>query len=250
MRRRVLSVIGILIISVLVFSIQTIAKSGLFNLAAEYADIKIYYDKKEFIPRNVNGTYVEPFIIEGTTYVPIRAVSQLFNNRVDWDGNTHSVLIAHGDGFYDEVIEKLKPGVIYNYCDIDDDNVDELIVYDYKTYEIYARIKDASGKEQLVKSVMPEEGELEEGQNLTRDGFAICVEKIGQKTVTAYYKYGHGEFGKIASRTYDNENIAEYIIGNKVVSYNDFTLFESGLQANKGRPISTINGWKWSPATK
>ncbi len=46
---------------------------------------------------NVNGTRVYPLSYEGTTYLPVRSISSLFNSRIKWDGQTNSVTIGEGD---------------------------------------------------------------------------------------------------------------------------------------------------------
>ncbi len=44
-----------------------------------------------------NGTLVnmdvQPLIINGTTYVPVRALSDIFDKEVGWNGNTHTVIL-------------------------------------------------------------------------------------------------------------------------------------------------------------
>ena len=55
--------------------------------------INLYLDDKGFVPRDVNGNEVTPFIYEGTTYVPIRAIAELFNANISWDNKTNTVSI-------------------------------------------------------------------------------------------------------------------------------------------------------------
>ena len=56
--------------------------------------INLYLNDKGFIPKDVNGNETYPFISEGTTYVPIRAIAELFNASVRWDASSNTVLIA------------------------------------------------------------------------------------------------------------------------------------------------------------
>lgn len=56
--------------------------------------VNLYLNDKGFIPRDVNGNETYPFISEGTTYVPIRAIAELFNASVRWDASSNTVLIA------------------------------------------------------------------------------------------------------------------------------------------------------------
>lgn len=63
-------------------------------IRATYNNIKIYVDGKEIQPKDANGKKVEPFISDGTTYLPIRAISQALGKSVDWDGKSYSVYVG------------------------------------------------------------------------------------------------------------------------------------------------------------
>lgn len=59
-----------------------------------YKDIKIYINQKLIEPKDANGNIAEPFIIDGTTYLPVRAVAEAFNKNVDWKDETKTVIIS------------------------------------------------------------------------------------------------------------------------------------------------------------
>ena len=59
------------------------------NIEAVYNDIKIIVHGKTATPSNG-----EPFIYDGTTYLPVRAVAEALGEVVDWDGNTNTVYIG------------------------------------------------------------------------------------------------------------------------------------------------------------
>jgi hypothetical protein len=48
---------------------------------------------QEVTPRDVQGNVVEPFIFEGTTFLPVRAVAEALGQEVNWDGATNTVYI-------------------------------------------------------------------------------------------------------------------------------------------------------------
>jgi hypothetical protein len=48
-------------------------------------------------PKDANGKVVEPFISDGTTYLPVRAVCQALGKDIIWDGDTNSVYIGKKD---------------------------------------------------------------------------------------------------------------------------------------------------------
>lgn len=64
------------------------------TIQVHYNGIKIYVNEKLISPKDGNGKSVEPFIYEGTTYLPVRAVSEALGKDVRWDGNTNSVYIG------------------------------------------------------------------------------------------------------------------------------------------------------------
>jgi len=59
-----------------------------------YNDIKIRIDGEAITPKDVNGNSVEPFILNDSTYLPVRAVSEAVGYDVGWDGNTSTVILT------------------------------------------------------------------------------------------------------------------------------------------------------------
>ena len=59
--------------------------------------VSIVYNNelKEF--SDVNGMKVYPLTYQGTTYLPIRAISALFSIPVEWNGEERMVLLGSGD---------------------------------------------------------------------------------------------------------------------------------------------------------
>ena len=60
-----------------------------------YNNIKISLNGQEVLPKDANGNYVEPFTINGTTYLPVRAVANALGIDVDWDGSTNTVILSN-----------------------------------------------------------------------------------------------------------------------------------------------------------
>ncbi|MDP4180573.1 MAG: copper amine oxidase N-terminal domain-containing protein [Bacillota bacterium] len=85
----VLGFLSALIISAVVYG-QVVEK----NISAFFENIKIYVDGKIITPKDVNGKTVEPFISDGTTYLPIRAVAGALSKEVEWNAGTKSVYIG------------------------------------------------------------------------------------------------------------------------------------------------------------
>lgn len=89
---------GVLVTLALIGSIGTaMATVGTKSAELAYNDIKVTLDGTPVNLVDVNGNPVEPFIISGTTYLPVRAVAGAFGLEVDWDGATQTVLLTHPD---------------------------------------------------------------------------------------------------------------------------------------------------------
>lgn len=57
-------------------------------------DIKIYYNGDVQNFKDVNGKKVYPLSYNGTTYLPIRAVSELFDLMIEWENETKTIFIS------------------------------------------------------------------------------------------------------------------------------------------------------------
>lgn len=73
---------------------SAVAKSGTQTAELAYRDIKVTLDGKSVALTDANGKAVEPFIIDGTTYLPVRAVATALGLNVGWDGSTSTVVLS------------------------------------------------------------------------------------------------------------------------------------------------------------
>ena len=64
-----------------------------------YTGVNIYVDGILFTPKDANGNKITPFIYNGTTYLPIAAISTLYGADVEWKNN--SVYIKSNDNTSD-----------------------------------------------------------------------------------------------------------------------------------------------------
>ncbi|MDD4564851.1 MAG: stalk domain-containing protein [Eubacteriales bacterium] len=64
------------------------------SYAAAHDNIRISINGEIVTPRDVNGNVVDPFIQDGTTYLPVRAVSNMLGSDVAWDAATKTVSIT------------------------------------------------------------------------------------------------------------------------------------------------------------
>lgn len=73
--------------------------------------IKIFVDGQLQVPTDVNGNVVEPLVYNGTTYLPVRALTGMLTDKtVEWDGDTESVYIGLKPGKGEVIqLQDLKP---------------------------------------------------------------------------------------------------------------------------------------------
>lgn len=88
-------------------------------IEALYDNIKVYKDNAAVDLRDANDAIVEPFIYNGTTYLPVRAAANLANMDVTWDGDTKSVRLwdkTHPDNtFLMDVCEPYESSLFEAY---------------------------------------------------------------------------------------------------------------------------------------
>lgn len=91
-------VLGMLVIAMITTAIfPAFAASTTRQLNAVFSNIKIYVDDLLIHPKDGQGNPVEPFIYQGTVYLPVRAVADALGKPVSWDGATNSVYIGKHD---------------------------------------------------------------------------------------------------------------------------------------------------------
>lgn len=70
-----------------------IAKSYTDYIEVTYDNIKVYKDNVLCELKDSSGSVIEPFIYNGTTYMPVRGTANLADMEVTWDGNSKSVYL-------------------------------------------------------------------------------------------------------------------------------------------------------------
>ncbi len=123
--------IGAMLTSGVVFAKQISETAELF-----YNNIKIYIDGGEIVPKDANGNVVEPFTMNGTTYLPVRAIANALGKDVEWDGATQSVYIGKKDQTKpDNYLDKIQ----YTYYEPGTDDDDNAL------YDINGNVTDFAG---------------------------------------------------------------------------------------------------------
>ena len=88
--------ISVLIVTILLFSFNAVsvyAGTREENVVVYYENIKIFLNGKQIVPKDAKRRIVEPFIIDGTTYLPVRAIGNALSYNVDWEPETNTVVL-------------------------------------------------------------------------------------------------------------------------------------------------------------
>lgn len=92
-----------IVIGAIITSGIAYAKSRTEMLEVTYDNIKVYKDNVLCELKDANGSTIEPFIANGTTYMPVRGTANLADMQVTWDGATQSVYL------WDEMVPEGTP---------------------------------------------------------------------------------------------------------------------------------------------
>lgn len=89
-------IITLALAMIFVFALASTVSAVANKITAEltYRDIKIAMNGKTVASKDANGKSVEPFIIDGTTYLPVRAVAEALGLDVEWDSKTSTVKLS------------------------------------------------------------------------------------------------------------------------------------------------------------
>lgn len=88
---------GVTLTALVVTAPSTLAAARKKSVDVVYNDIKLVVDGKAVTPTDVNGNVVEPFILDGTTYLPVRAAVNAITGgtkQVEWEQSTATIYIG------------------------------------------------------------------------------------------------------------------------------------------------------------
>ena len=93
---------------------------GQKTLTAFFDNIRFVVDGELIIPKDDTGNEVEPFIVDGTTYLPVKTVGEAVGKQFTWDGNTSTVYLGAVPGQTQDWLDACSP---YQYGgDLSSDN--------------------------------------------------------------------------------------------------------------------------------
>lgn len=124
--------------------------------AIEAKDMYLKYNGDEFIARDGNDKVVYPIVVNGTSYLPLRAVSSIAGLKVDWDGGTRTISLTSSDYMNvddDGYVEELE---------INDTKADANLIQDVNNGKVKGRVgtTTSAGKDNvdMFKFTLPENG--------------------------------------------------------------------------------------------
>lgn len=131
------------------------------EMTLHYRDIKIVFDGHEVDCVDVNGDSTEPFIIDGSVYIPARAAANAMGLDIDWDGSSNSVHFS---------------GVPNNMDEINLTNIDGATAYALvqKAQNYAATLSPPAWAEQLVSNAIASGVASGIIDNIT-DGTRLCT---------------------------------------------------------------------------
>lgn len=88
------AVVGCIVGATVASGVTVLGYNGTKNISATFKNIKIFVDGSELTPRDSAGNVLEPFIYNGSTYLPVRAVGEAVGKDVSYDANTNSVYLG------------------------------------------------------------------------------------------------------------------------------------------------------------
>lgn len=71
-----------------------LATTGKVTKELEYRNIQVTLDGKKLDLKDARGNPVEPFMFDGTNYLPVRALAESLGLEVAWDGSTNTVVLT------------------------------------------------------------------------------------------------------------------------------------------------------------
>ncbi len=118
MKKRLQGLIAGVLIGATITGGVVFATTGTKTIEVIYNNIKVYKDNVLCELKDANGTIVEPFIYNGTTYMPVRGTANLAGMDVTWDGATQSVYLWDEMSYDETFLTDVCPPYDTSSCDI------------------------------------------------------------------------------------------------------------------------------------
>ncbi|MDR2168460.1 MAG: copper amine oxidase N-terminal domain-containing protein [Clostridiales bacterium] len=87
-------ILGALLMAIVMVAIPTMAEAVSRQITITSGHINLEIDGEIVVPRDAAGNVVEPFVYDGTTYLPVRAIADALGMDVDWRTETSTVVLT------------------------------------------------------------------------------------------------------------------------------------------------------------
>ncbi len=171
--------IGALLASGAAFSKQSSETAELF-----YNNIKITMNGQEVQPKDANGSNVEPFAINGTTYLPVRAIAEALGLNVDWNGATNTVELSNAQPNTQATGSVLynKGGIKITYTGIQYDDYDvniKFLIENNSSEGITVQARDESVNGFMLSGIMSDDVQPGKKANAELSFYKSALEENG-----------------------------------------------------------------------
>ena len=92
--RKGLTICAAALLLVVLLAGTVAAATGTVTKALYYNDIKVALDGASLDLKDAQGNSVEPFMVDGTNYLPVRTVAEVLGLNVGWDSTTSTVVLT------------------------------------------------------------------------------------------------------------------------------------------------------------
>lgn len=97
MKKQWKSFVSGILVSALIFGLGVTAMAYQQQATLDYTGIKITLNGTPVSPTDASGAAVEPFAMNGTTYLPVRGIANALGLGVSWDQATQTVALTDGN---------------------------------------------------------------------------------------------------------------------------------------------------------
>ena len=164
-----------------------LAAGNLVNIAVN-PGMKLSINGEAFVPTDVNGKEVDVFAYNGTTYVPIRAISEAFGKAVSYDASTQTAVIESVLPPYDpDAVDYVLSVAPETYTD---ENGNPQTWYNGVGYEFRWWLPEEQQNSFTVKQVS---GQLPDGITLVGDHLEGECQGVAEADVTFTVTPRNGE---------------------------------------------------------
>lgn len=180
---------------------SVVASTTTRQATLNYSGIQLVVNGEKVTPTDANGVAVEPFAIDGTTYLPVRAIGNALGMEVGWNGDTQSVTLDDPGFANANVYSRTNPAPVGTAQSIAVDNYSAnytvtLTVTDaIRGDDAWAMVKEANmfnsapeeGKEYIVVKVKAELLSSEDDKSVSFSEYSFdCFSAQGSEYLSSY----------------------------------------------------------------